>query len=251
MANAQRDDNPNSDRKFFFDLHDFSDPNEKSDKNAPPPPPTYSQEEFDNAKQASFDQGRLKGLNEAQASREQAVASTLQQIAAQFALLFAAEQERDMKYEQETVLLTLKTLEKLFPAMNEKIGPYEAEQAVRKVLKSAADQSEITIRIHPSFVDEIEAIVAPFRNKEINPPNFHIVGDDTLGIGDCRLSWADGGAVRDAEFLSRSILNGLMDLLPEQEEMATPNENNDIKEEVRAESPESGISNEPAGEINE
>lgn len=256
MANPQKDSD--KDRKFFFDLHDFTDPNEKGGKHATP---VFSAEEMEAARQSSFDQGRLKGLNEANASREQTIANTLQQIAAQFAVMFAGEQEREMRYEQEAVLLTLRTLEKLFPAMNEKIGAFEAEQAVRKVLKSAADQSEISIRIHPDFTGDIEAIVAPLRNKDVNPPTFHIIGDAALAPGDCRLSWADGGAVRDAAFLARTIKADLMDLLPgvesgpeEEEESttaeATPAENNDINEEVRPESPDSGPESEPAGETN-
>lgn len=251
MANAEK--NGDKDRKFFFDLHNFDDPAGANDE---PPPPTYSQDDLSSAQAVAMEQGRQKGLNEANNSREQKVAQLLQQISTQFATLFAAEQERESRYEEEVILLTLTALDKLFPTLNDTIGPLEMEQAVTRILQSAVDQSEITIRVHPDFTQDIEGLLAPFRAKDVNPPNFHIIGDETLGPGDCRLSWADGGAVRDAQALSQTIRNELLSLLPEKPpETVTPDatmpENNDINEEVRAESPTDDSSDAPSGDENE
>lgn len=238
MADAQKngDHNPRKDRKFFFDLHKFDEPDSAEDA-----PPVFSEDDVESAKKLSFEQGRQQGLNESKSSREQQIAQLVQQISTQFATLFAAEQDRESRYEEEAVRLTLESLEKLFPAMNEKIGGYEAEQAIRRVLKSAAEQSDITIRIHPDFTADIEEILAPFRNKDVNPPNFHIIGDETLGPGDCRLLWADGGAVRQSGALAQAIMDQLMRLLPAQAQEtvaadATSAQNNDITEQAPAES---------------
>lgn len=236
MGNAQKDPDKN-DRKFFFDLHDFDAPDVQPEA-APPPPPTFSQEELEAARMTAQEQGRQKGLNESAASREQKVAQLVQQISTQFATLFAAEQERESRYEEEVILLVLQTLDKLFPSLTERLGPYEMQQAVARVLKTASDQSEITIRVAPDFVSDIEAVIAPIRNKDINPPSFHIVPDDALDIGDCRLQWRDGGAVRNAAHLSSAIRDSLLALLPETLRVEPPVEsadgtdaiNNDINE---------------------
>ncbi len=258
MANPQKDPDKR-DRKFFFDLNNFDDP-DAPEPDAPPPPPIFNQDELEAARTLSYEQGRQKGLNDANTSREQKVAQLVQQISTQFSTLFASEQERESRYEEEVIALTVQSLEKLFPAMNERIGPHEAQQAISRVLKTAGDQSEITIRIHPDFLAEVEAIVAPVRNKDINPPSFHIIGDDTLGPGDCRLHWSDGGAVRDAAQLADGIAAALMALLPEGlpspsadsvDTLETDDKNSDINEEVHAESPSGESSAENSGETHE
>lgn len=258
MANPQKDPN---DRKFFFDLHNFDESSAQGEAEAPPPPPTFSQDELEAARMLAFEQGKQKGLNDANASREQKVAQLVQQIATQFATLFAGEQERESRYEEEVILLTLQSLSKVFPAMNERIGPFEAQQAIARILKTAADQSEITIRIHSDFTQDVEAIIAPIRDKDINPPSFHIIGDDTLDPGDCRLSWSDGGAVRNAELLSSAITDALMNLLPESalpalahengDTQGTDAKNDDINEEVPAESTQDGPAEPESGESHE
>lgn len=245
MGNTQKDPDRN-DRKFFFDLHDFDAP-EVEPEEAPPPPPTYSQEEIEAARLTAQEQGRQKGLSESAASREQKIAQLLQQISTQFATIFAAEQERESRYEEEVIALVLQSLDKLFPSLNERLGLYEMQQAIARVLKTASDQSEITIRVAPDFVADTEAVIAPIRNKEINPPNFHIVPDDTLDAGDCRLQWRDGGAVRNAAHLAAAIHDTLLSLLPDTFRMEPPSEstdrtdavNNDINEPDTPESPES------------
>ena len=255
MGNAQQDPDKNT-RRFLFDLNNFDEPDAPVDvEEAPPPPPTFSTDELEAAKTIAHEQGRQIGMNEERASREQKIAQLLQQVSTQFATLFAAEQERISRYEEEAVTLTLRVLGKIFPAMNERIGPYEARQAIARVLKTAGGQSEITIRIHPDYTRDIEAIVAPLRDKDVNPPNFHIIGDDSLSPGDCSLSWTDGGAVRDAAALADLISDSLMALLPDvvpaAEENRTDAQNDDINEEVQAESSPDDTAAQESGEAHE
>lgn len=260
MDNARKDPNK-SDRKFFFDLHDFDVAD--SGPNTPPPPAVYSQEELEAARTIAHEQGHQKGLNEANASREQKITQLVQQISTQFATLFAAEQERESRFEEDVIALVVQSLDKLFPSLSERLGPYDMQQAVSRVLKTVSDKSEITIRVAPDFVADIEAIVAPIRDKDINPPNFHILGDASLSAGDCRISWADGGAVRDTALLSAGIRDALLALLPEetratlssadpeQQAEGTKAINNDIKEEIIAESPPEDSEPQDSGEPHE
>jgi flagellar assembly protein FliH len=259
MGNAQNSPDKNL-KKFFFDLHDFEAPEVHPEET--PPPVTYSQEELDAAKQLAHDQGRQKGLNEAAASREQKVTQLVQQISTQFATLFASEQERESRYEEEVIGLVIQSLDKLFPSLNERIGPYEMQQAVSRILKSASDQSEITIRVAPEFTADIESVIAPIRNKDINPPNFHIVADETLDDGECRLQWSDGGAVRNAARLSAEIYDALLSLLPaapsppaapESDVSAegTDSVNDDINEKIDTESHESDPAPQDSGDTHE
>lgn len=259
MGNTQKDPDRNE-RKFFFDLNDFDAPEVKPD--APPPPPTYSQDEIEAARLTAQEQGRQKGLNEAAASREQKITHLVQQISTQFATLFAAEQERESRYEEEVISLVLQALDRLFPSLTERIGPYETQQAITRVLKTAADQSEITIRVAPDFVADVEAVIAPIRNKDINPPSFHIVPDDTLDAGDCRLLWQDGGAVRNAAGLAGAIHDSLLALLPDTfQTQALPADdesahgtdavNDDINKEIVAESQDSDPAPQDSGETHE
>lgn len=232
-ADKLPDNDPRKDRKFFFDLNRFDEP-EEEEENAPPPPPTFSQEELNKARQEGFDEGRTQALKEAAESREQMIALTLQQISTQFATIFAGEAERETTYEHEALALSIQALQKIFPVMNDVLGAHEVEKTIRTVLKSASDQSEITIHVPPDYVSDIEKIVAPLRDKDINPPSFHVRGDDTLKEGDCWLAWKDGGAVRDAHAISDTVLKEITALLEAARPMSDvpAAQKDDIKEQA-------------------
>ena len=121
-------------KKFFFDLHDFSDPNAAEEIEEELPPPVFNEEQLEAARREAHALGRQAGLDEAAASREQLVANMLRNISESFSKLFASEHIREKQFEQESVKLALEMLEKLFPDLNEKIGQSEIKNMIANVV---------------------------------------------------------------------------------------------------------------------
>jgi flagellar assembly protein FliH len=202
---------PAKEEKYFFNANIF-DEDRIDDANAEPPPPVFSEAELDAAKQKSLQEGRRVAAEEAKASREQFIAQLLQKIEQDLPTLFAAEQKRERTYEQEAVRLTLYLFEKLFPLYNEKQGFAELKDAMTHVLRRQENQKQITVVVAPSCAKEIEKHIATL-GFSAPGREFTVKGDETLAEGAFRLSWSDGGAVRDSEALAEEIKASLQQVL--------------------------------------
>lgn len=234
--------------KFFFDLNNFDDPDpDAPDPDAPPPPPVFSEEDLAKAREESFSAGRQDGLKEAAASREQAVTAAIETIAGHFSALFSAEILRDRQYETESVRLGMALLTALFPAFNDRLGPEAVRELIRETVSAQSGQTEVVISVHPDIAESVDSVLTGrLPGREEGHPSFRVAPDPSLGPGDCRLHWADGGMVRDAQGIADALSLCLKNLLPEEERNTeiSEAENHDIKEEKNVEQ-DSGLNSEP------
>lgn len=194
--------------KFFFDINIFD---EKQEPDVPPPP-TFSEQELAAEQQRSFSEGKRLGLKESTEAREQHIARVLESIAANVTTLFAAEAAREKSYEVESVRLCLAVFEKAFPLYLEKFGAEELKHHLEAVLKRHENQKQIQIHVAPDVAEGINAHLVKLRDK-LPGLDFTVQPDETLTTGACRLSWADGGAVRNPALLAGEIESVLKDLL--------------------------------------
>ncbi len=207
----------NNERKFLFDVNIFdAPPKEEIVEDLPPPPPVFSEEELAAAKDVSFEQGRVQGQTEQRESREQFIAASLDKIAQGFSHLFAAETVRESIFEKEALRLTIEALDRLFPVLNEKLGPEEVHRAIEKTLVSHRKTKEIAIRVVPGTRGEIEALISRIRSDEHDEVLWRVIEDDTLAQGDCALEWSDGGAIRDSRRAAADIRRNIEKILGEE-----------------------------------
>lgn len=229
----KKDDSQAAPRKFLFDVNKFDDESEAEpeiiveEPPPPPPPPTFSEAELAQAKEQAFAQGKIAGLAEAQASREQFVAGIVDTISRNFALLFAAEEERAARYETEAVLLADAIFKKLFRTLNERHGLAEIRTVMERVLESQRGQPRILVEVHPDYVEDIENAL---KNTLIGPHGTGacaVAGAADLGAGDCRMLWEGGGAQRDAGRLAAAIEKELEQVLADRAGLHDNRENNE------------------------
>ncbi len=221
-------------RKFLFDHNSFDEDGhlQSPDLNAPPPPPVFSEDELARARTESFAKGKSEGLAEAAASRDKKVADLMQVITHNISTLFAAEDLRIRQYETEAVALARAIFNRLFPALNARHGLEEAERAIREVLEGQRRQPEITLEVHPDFVEQINEYVKKCLRQGNIDSRCRVIGNNTLTPADCRFSWSGGGAGRDTAALAEMIDRQLNQLLADRprlrdnESEAQPPENN-------------------------
>ncbi len=254
-------DNNNPDSKFFFDRHNFDDPNQPDEEDIPPPP-VFSEEELAAEKAKSYEEGKQAGLDQSAASREQQIAATLDVIAENFSTLFAAEHIRETIFERESLALARQMLEVILPDLNAKYGDQEILPVVEQVLQTANQKSEITIEVPADFETDLNAFLEQKWPDTETRPRYRLVPGEDIQPGQCRMSWEDGGAIRDPGALIHKIHAEIDALLPRTEEKPEDNqdlpaesgdspapENNVIKEDQ--DSQEEPAAPDPSGENHE
>jgi flagellar assembly protein FliH len=197
-------------QKYFFDLNNFDQPDVKEiDPDLPPPPPVFSLEEIGSAQQESFAQGREAGIAAERNSREHYIAAQVETLNAEIRALLLAEQMREKRFEREVLTLCHGLMSKLFPVMAASGGCAEIESMIEKVL-STQTSSKIVIEVPIADVEEIYAKLLTMKDVE---GRFEVTGAADLSTGSCRMSWNDGGAVRDHNCLSAAILQEIEEML--------------------------------------
>lgn len=201
----------NNERKFLFDLNVFDAP-APEEENAPPPPPTFSEDELSAAKDMAFEQGRQQGQKEQLETREQYIATSLEQIAQNFSHLFAAETMREIVFEKEALRLAVAALDLLFPTLNEKLGRDEVHKIIEKTLASHRKTKEILIQVPSGMKGEVETLINRLHDQDQENVAWRVVEVADMAAGNCVLEWADGGAVRDSLRAAADIRRQIVDL---------------------------------------
>lgn len=206
-------------RKFLFDVNDFDEKDEAEEDALPeeppppPPPPTFSEAELEAARRDGLARGRAEASAEAEASRERRVADLLDVISREFSTLFAAEDMRNAQYEAESVRLTLAVLKRLFPDMNRKYGLAEIKSIVAEVLETQREQPVIKVEVQPDYVETIRDHIERVVKQGNMSGDCQVLGNQQLGDGDVRMSWADGGAFRESAETAEDIARHMQVIL--------------------------------------
>lgn len=197
-------------QKYFFELNNFDQKEPpKVDIDLPPPPPVFSEQELADAQGASFVEGRLAGIEAEKNSRAQYIAANISALNTEVRALILAEQIREKQFEREVISVCRSLIEKLFPQLATHHGTAEIEKVIERVL-SLQESSIIHIEVPMEDVEEIYSKLLAMKDVD---GKYAVVGDETLSSGSCRMTWHNGGALRDQGALITSILQELDDVL--------------------------------------
>lgn len=200
--------------KFLFDQHNFDDgPVSMEPEPEEEPPPSFSEEELAKAGEDGYQKGFRDGKHESDTSRERHVVDLLGRISEQFSVLFAAEAEREERFENEVVHLCRAIFEKAFPTLIKNHGMDELTKIIHSVLKTHSEVPEIIVEVAPDYVEATEEKLKKMAIAEGYSGQYSVKGNVSCKEGDCRMQWKDGGAKRNAGFLAEEILKQLEDTL--------------------------------------
>ena len=198
----------NKPQKFLFGLNIFDEP-EEDEADAVAPPPTYSQEELDEAvRQAASKahaEGRKEAFKEAGESLDRQVADVLEAIASNIGSLAEAEHNRERKYEQESVRLSLAVFKKIFPRIHEKYGFEELSHILEKTITHQEVQSKIVIEVPAIAQSGVQGFIEKAFPSPAQAQKLTVIANEKLPHGSCNLTWSDGGAIRDTQAIADEI----------------------------------------------
>ncbi len=164
-------------------------------------------EEVETAKQASFLDGKEKGMQEAkEATWQEALASIekqnsdlLERIDASLKEMLAESEQLSAKAFEHSVTLSKALSRRILPALSEKNALEEIEHLLEKSFQFLKEEPKISLRINPFLADKIKPLVANIVKKEAYIGKVAVLRDDTIALGDCRVEWKNGGAERNIE----------------------------------------------------
>jgi flagellar biosynthesis/type III secretory pathway protein FliH len=182
---------------------------------APPSPPSYGQEELDAACTLARDEGHARGLADAAMSEAANITATLARISDLLADAAGAATRVTETNTDFVARLLFATMLAGFPKLREKYGEDEIQVIVRRALPGLVQETEVTFHVHPTMVPVIQAelVAVPLKEKQ----HMTIEPSEAIPIGDARITWPNGGLIRDTRKIHAAIADilGPLGLLPD------------------------------------
>jgi flagellar biosynthesis/type III secretory pathway protein FliH len=187
----------------------------------PPEPeviePVFTAAELMAAREEAAQDSRDRAIAEVEDSLRSASSRALTEIAAQIS---AARDEAATIAEQSAeaiARLLLDCFATAFPALSARHGASELAAVLREILPALQHEPKIAVRINPHLVpavtEELLSLDADLAAR------VRLIPADSVAMGDVRITWENGAAIRDAASLWSQIENilapaGLLNLEP-------------------------------------
>ncbi len=206
----------------FYSLDDFRHPLPPSDETVDetvesepeeaPPPPVFSQDELEAAKQQvhaqGFIEGKKAGLEEAKtesAKRQACIEILLGQMTQQIDTLYAQHRTYVEEQSRQISRIVLSIVRKMAGDIIQTAPTKPVEQLVEECLGIIMHQPKATLTVHPDLRDDLDGRVREFLNAQGMDGTFTIEADESLDIPNARLEWKHGSADYSLEVLWKQI----------------------------------------------
>ncbi|MDA0655762.1 MAG: FliH/SctL family protein [Proteobacteria bacterium] len=194
-------------RPFSFDVS-FDSPRiaqhqETVKENAPPP--IFSMEDLEEAREEGFEEGRKAALEAAAGGIEERIADAFEAVKKQLSAIDHNQEEANTRTQAMSLALLRRIVEKLFPAMIANYGMAEIENILDACMPLITDGAKVFLRINDDVAPEVERRLQNIIQQNGILARVTVLPDPELGPSDCILNWGDGGAERDFDALWSQI----------------------------------------------
>lgn len=197
----------------FGALRDFSHPFEartvhtpilvdlEVEPEAPPPPPTFSQEQLDQAVADAVAQGRLQGIEEGrqraqheELERQQATQAAITSLASQMQQAAIDYSQKLETRRQESVQLSVAVARQVCATALKHYPASLFDSLVARCLPIILRQPRLIVTMHPDMLDILENSLRQLRMETNYEGTIEMRGNTSLGAYDAKLQWEDGSA---------------------------------------------------------
>ncbi|WP_420404640.1 hypothetical protein [Nisaea sp.] len=162
-------------------------------------PPTYTQEEVDEAKEASYQLGRQEGMSAAMSGIEQQVAVALEGVLGQVGQLKDAHRKWANEMQHDAVRLSATIMRKLAPELTRGTELPQIEHVINQAFQFLTEQPKVMIRVATEIEEPLRDKVQLMASRVGYEGEVVLVGDPELVATDCRVSWAAGAVERSLD----------------------------------------------------
>jgi len=151
--------------------------------------------------EAAFARGHEAGVEAARAQSEQMVAAAAVQIVERLSSLEAVRSELGARMSRQAVEVASDLVRKMMPALVARGGMAEIEGVIEDALGRMLDEPRVVFRVPDAMLDVLQPRIAEMSGKAGYSGDVVLLADDRMGLSDCLVEWADGGAERNVERL--------------------------------------------------
>ena len=162
------------------------------------------------AEEAAYASGKAEAEEALQRSVEDEVARALNGISMFLPGLAATLGQQAEMRSGDSIIVAASIARKLLPDAMAEAAIEEIDDLIRKTIADLIDEPRIVVRVAPEIADAVREKIDPVAESAGFGSRLAIVEDPKVALGDCRLSWSDGGAERDTERLLAE-LNEIID----------------------------------------
>tara|TARA_R110000787_G_scaffold63679_3_gene143377 strand:+ start:117094 stop:118359 length:1266 start_codon:yes stop_codon:yes gene_type:complete len=199
-------------RKYTFDL-DFDAPEEPDaveaeaieDEPEEEAAPTFSEEDLERARQEGFEAGKESGRLEAAEATEQRLLESVEAAVAKLEEVIEQQADANRDIAKEMILVANTITKKMFPDLNARNALGEVERIAQDTLKAITEEPRVQIILHPDIREPFMERLTVMTNRAGFDGKVFVNPDPGMKLGDCRIEWSNGAAVRDSEELSKMI----------------------------------------------
>jgi flagellar assembly protein FliH len=195
-------------KKFTFDL-DFDAPEEPEkpeieeveEEEPEIIVPSFSEEELEQARAEAFEAGKEGGRKEAASATEQRLLEVLESASVQLDSIYSTQGEANHEIGREMISVSTAIAKKMFPDLNARNALGEVERVVQETLKAVTEEPRIQIMVNPELREPLTERLGTMTHRAGFEGKVFVNPDPAMPLGDCRIEWSNGAAVRDADEL--------------------------------------------------
>ena len=189
---------------FFSNLPDFEKEAEEEKRlRNTPKAPTFSLDDMEQARQSSHEEGRLLGHEQAKNSIEQQTEILVRSLTDRIHALEINEEKRYEEAINNSLVVTLKALEKLLPTIINVHNDALLRKSLEDFFADHSTKATMTLYVHPAMKESVQKY-APMLS-----PKLHLDTDEKLSNHQSRLEWEDGVF----EFKPDEMIDTILDII--------------------------------------
>jgi flagellar assembly protein FliH len=191
--------------KFLFDRSFDQAEGPRGVSRKPPSEPPVTRADVEAARAQGVAEGRKAALAEAARSAEERLATALSALADGMKDLIATREQESAQLQRRSLEAFRAIARKAVPALCRKDPLAEVEALIVECLHEAFEEPRLVLRVAASLFPELRERVEQLAASTGFAGKVVLLADETLGPGDARVEWADGGAERDGARLLSDI----------------------------------------------
>lgn len=178
---------------------------EETDPEPIAPPPLFSEEDLEAAREEARVLGHAQGLKDAEDSALHFQAQALERVAEEIGSMRVLQAEANAETHRMAAALAIAVVKKLLPRFSAESGAGEIEALVEDCVPHILNEPRLILRVSPMHTEAIRRRIEMLARDRGFEGAVVVMEDEAIGPADCRLEWNNGGAERDVASLFQRI----------------------------------------------
>ncbi len=167
--------------------------------------PTFSEEQVIAAREEGIAIGREQERTEILGAIEQQTMKTMASVEKHLGELFNAQENANEAMLRDGLVVATAVVRRLFPGLSQEHAQKEVEDVITSVMEMVIDEPRVAVTVNEKLHPHMEKIITEMAAKKGFAGKLTLLSDENIQIGDCKVVWGKGSAVRDTEAMWREI----------------------------------------------